>query len=41
MKNPGEHINDEIDLIELLQNLWDGKWVIAGVSAAALAIGGA
>ena len=31
---------DEIDLIELLQNLWDGKWVIAGVSAAALAIGG-
>ena len=30
----------EIDLIELLQNLWDGKWVIAGVSAAALAIGG-
>jgi len=41
MSNPGEHINDEIDLIELLQNLWDGKWVIAGVSAAALAIGGA
>ncbi len=31
--------NDEIDLIELLQNLWDGKWVIAGISAAALAIG--
>ena len=31
---------DEIDLIELLQNLWDGKWVIAGVSAAALAVGG-
>ena len=33
--------NDEIDLIELLQNLWEGKWFIAGVSAAALAIGAA
>ena len=41
MSNLGEHMNDEIDLIELLQNLWDGKWVIAGVSAAALAVGGA
>ena len=33
--------NDEIDLIELLQNLWEGKWFIAGVSAAALASGAA
>jgi chain length determinant protein (polysaccharide antigen chain regulator) len=33
--------NDEIDLIELLQSLWDGKWLIGGVSAAALSIGGA
>jgi len=41
MNSSHEHSNDEIDLIELLQNLWDGKWVIAGVSAAALAIGGA
>ena len=40
MNNSNERNNDEIDLIELLQNLWDGKWVIAGVSAAALAIGG-
>lgn len=31
--------NDEIDLIELIQYLWEGKWFIAGVSAAALAIG--
>lgn len=41
MSNPSKHLNDEIDLIELLQNLWDGKWVIAGVSAAAVAIGSA
>ncbi|MBF9022638.1 hypothetical protein FZCC0069_05660 [Rhodobacterales bacterium FZCC0069] len=33
--------NDEIDIIELLQSLWDGKWLIGGVSAAALSIGGA
>lgn len=32
---------DEIDLLELLQSLWNGKWLICGMSAAALAIGGA
>ena len=36
-----ENTADEIDLIELLEQLWDGKWLIAGVSAAALAIGAA
>ncbi|WP_340242929.1 Wzz/FepE/Etk N-terminal domain-containing protein [Roseobacter sp. HKCCA2468] len=36
-----QYPNDEIDLIELLQSLWDGKWLIGGVSAAALSIGGA
>ena len=41
MNNSIEHSNDEIDLIELLQSLWDGKWLIGGVSAAALSIGGA
>ena len=25
--------NDEIDLVELFQIVWDGKWVIAGLSA--------
>ena len=34
-----ENTADEIDLIELLEQLWDGKWLIAGVSAASLAIG--
>ena len=32
---------DEIDLLELIQSLWDGKWLIGGISAAALTIGGA
>ena len=37
-----DHNNvDEIDLIELIQSLWDGKWLIGGMSAATLAIGGA
>ncbi len=31
--------DDEIDLIELLQNLWKGKWLIAGMAGAAAAIG--
>jgi len=31
MNNSIEHSNDEIDLIELLQSLWDGKWLIGGV----------
>ncbi len=25
--------NDEIDLVKLLQVIWDGKWLIAGFSA--------
>ncbi|MGV6889348.1 Wzz/FepE/Etk N-terminal domain-containing protein [Rhodophyticola sp. SM2404] len=33
--------DDEIDLFELVQTLWDGKWLIGGISSAALAIGGA
>lgn len=33
--------NDEIDLIEVLEILWDGKWIIGSVSAAALLIGSA
>ncbi|MDG2495620.1 MAG: Wzz/FepE/Etk N-terminal domain-containing protein [Alphaproteobacteria bacterium] len=24
---------DEIDLVELFQVIWDGKWLIAGLSA--------
>ncbi len=36
-----DQANDEIDLIELLQNIWAGKWVIAGISAVSFAIGGA
>lgn len=31
---------DEIDLIEILQSLWNGKWLIGGMSAAALSISG-
>lgn len=33
--------DDEIDLFELVQTLWDGKWLLAGISSAALAMGGA
>ncbi|WP_340300705.1 Wzz/FepE/Etk N-terminal domain-containing protein [Roseobacter sp. HKCCD5988] len=36
-----ENNADEIDLLELIQRLWDGKWLIGGISAAALTIGGA
>ena len=36
-----ENNTDEIDLIELMQHLWAGKWVIASVCAVSLAIGGA
>ena len=36
-----ENNADEIDLLELIQSLWDGKWLIGGISAAALTIGGA
>ena len=33
--------NDEIDLLELVERLWDGKWLIVGISAASLAVAGA
>ena len=29
--------NDEIDLVELFQIIWDGKWLIAGLSALIIA----
>lgn len=35
-----ENNTDEIDLLEVFQNLWDGKWLIGWISVAALAIGG-
>ena len=33
--------DDEIDLVELLQTIWDGKWVIATFAAVAILFGGA
>ncbi|NRP53017.1 MULTISPECIES: Wzz/FepE/Etk N-terminal domain-containing protein [unclassified Marinobacterium] len=33
--------DDEIDLVELLQTIWDGKWLIATFSAIAVVFGGA
>jgi len=33
--------DDEIDLVELLQTIWDGKWLIAAFAAIAVAFGGA
>lgn len=29
-----EATNDEIDLIELIQSFWDGKWLITAITAA-------
>ena len=33
--------DDEIDLVELLQTIWDGKWLIATFAAIAVVCGGA
>jgi LPS O-antigen subunit length determinant protein (WzzB/FepE family) len=33
--------DDEIDLVELLQTIWDGKWLIATFAAIAVLFGGA
>lgn len=35
------HNDDEIDLIELFSNLWDGKWAIVSATLIALCLGGA
>ena len=35
------HQDDEIDLIELFANLWDGKWAIVSATLIALCLGGA
>jgi chain length determinant protein (polysaccharide antigen chain regulator) len=36
---PATYVDDEIDLMELIANLWDGKWLIAGVTFCAVLIG--
>ena len=33
--------DDEIDLVELLQTIWDGKWLVAAFAAVAVVLGGA
>lgn len=35
------HHDDEIDLIELFANLWDGKWAIVSATLIAICVGGA
>ena len=35
---PATYVDDEIDLMELIANLWDGKWLIAGVTFCAMLI---
>ena len=27
-----DHYNDEIDLADLVRSLWDGKWLVIGVT---------
>jgi chain length determinant protein (polysaccharide antigen chain regulator) len=42
MSNPPEQsqpYNDEIDLAELVRGLWQGKWLVIGVTLATLALG--
>lgn len=36
---PMTYADDEIDLMELVANLWDGKWLIAGITFAAMLLG--
>ena len=33
--------DDEIDLVELLQTIWDGKWTVVGIAVLAAVFGGA
>ena len=35
------YVDDEIDLMELVANLWEGRWLIAGVTALSVALGSA
>lgn len=35
------YADDEIDLVELMQTIWDGKWLVAAFAAVAVALGGA
>ena len=35
------YADDEIDLMELIANIWDGKWLVAGITAISIALGGA
>ena len=35
------YADDEIDLVELLQTIWDGKWSVVGIAVLAAVFGGA